>query len=839
MAMERLRSENEKLKTELKNYSTILNMVPYPIWQRDGKLNVRFYNLSYGEAVEDVSDKPESGETPELDKKMKGLAKQAFETGKPVSERRHIIIGGARKLYHIMELPVPEESITVGCAIDLSEMESLKEDLTRHISAQDDFLESSASGMAIYGPDMRLKSFNYAFVNLWKLDEIWLDSQPTYGEILEALREKRKLPEQANFQLFKQQQIKLFTGLIEPREEFFYLPDGKALRVIAIPHALGGILFAYEDVTDRLALERSYNTLIAVQRETLDNLHEGVAVFGEDGRLKLNNPGYLALWHIDAEMARAEPHIRDIVEKCKPLFVYDDWESFKKQHIERIHARDFMSQRIERSDGKVIDWRKVPLPDGATLITYLDITDSTLVERSLRERNEALQEADRLKTEFLANVSYELRSPLTSISGFSEMLKQEYFGSLSEKQKEYVEGIHQSSQHLMQLINDILDLASVEAGYMRLEVSKFDIYAMMKSVLSLIQERAKEHDLKIKFECPARIGKMTADETRIKQILFNLLSNAIKYSSAGNTVTLGAKEMELDESMVWVEDEGKGIPPEEQETVFGKFYKGRNQEAARAKSGQRSGTGLGLSIVKSFIELHGGRVELHSQPEKGARFECHLHRHNPDLQQYMRSKKGGMSERYILTLSCSDVRGIVAAVTGFLADNFGFIIESAQFGDASTGKFFMRVEFTIEKKGLNEAALKKKFQAQVAQRFAMQWQIVSKQRKSRVLILVSKEGHCLNDLLYRNQTGQLAIEIPAIVSNHRDWERTAEWHDIPYYYLPVTAKSKSVQEAKILDIIQRHNIDVVLLARYMQILSATLCKKIGRTGDQHTSFVSA
>ncbi len=630
----------EKLKNELKNVSTIINMAPFPVWQRDGNLSIRFYNLSYGEAVEEVADRAEGAEVPEMDKKVRGLAKQALETGKPMSERQHIVVGGgARKLYQITELPIPEEKITVGFAIDISEIEALKEELARHVSAQDDLLESSASAMAIYGADMRLKFFNNAFVALWKLDELWLDTQPTYGEILEQLREKRKLPEQANFQMFKQQQIKLFTDLIEPREEFFYLPDGRSLRVIAIPHALGGILFAYEDVTDRLALERSYNTLIAVQRETLDNLHEGVAVFGEDGRLKLSNPGYLSLWHIDEETARAEPHVGELVEKCKPLYLYENWENFKQQHVRAMQTRSFMSEQMERSDGKVIDWRKIPLPDGATLMTYLDITDSTLVERSLRERNEALQEADRLKSEFLANVSYELRSPLTSISGFSEMLKQEYFGSLSDKQKEYVDGIHQSSQRLMQLINDILDLASIEAGYMRLEVSKFDIHAMMKSVLSLIQERAREYNLKVEFECPAKIGKMTADETRIKQILFNLLSNAIKYSDAGATVTLGAREAERDQIVLWVEDQGKGILPEEQEAVFDKFYKGRNQEATRGKGGQRSGTGLGLSIVKSFIELHGGHVELHSEPGKGSRFECRLQRHNPEMQQYLKPKK--------------------------------------------------------------------------------------------------------------------------------------------------------------------------------------------------------
>ena len=637
--LKRLQQENENLKTDLKNYSTIINMAPYPIWQRDSSLALRYYNLSYSEAVEDLSEKSDGSETPELDKKTKQMAAQALTTGQPAIDRRHVVIGGQRRLYDISEFPVPEEKISVGFAIDVSELEALKEDLNRHISAQDDLLESSASAMAIYGSDMRLKSFNYAFAALWKLDELWLDTQPTYGEILELLREKRKLPEQANFQLFKQQQLKLFTALIDPHEEFFYLPDGKALRVIAIPHALGGILFAYEDVTDRLALERSYNTLIAVQRETLDNLHEGVAVFGEDGRLRLSNPGYLKLWDIDAEMARTEPHIRDIVEKCKSLYVFDDWDTFKQNHIQKFQAREFLSQQLELTNGKVIDWRKVPLPDGATLITYLDITDSTVVERSLRERNEALQEADKLKSEFLANVSYELRSPLTSISGFSEMLRQEYFGPLSEKQREYVEGIHQSSQHLMQLINDILDLASVEAGYMRLDVSKFDINVMMKSVLSLIQERVKQFDIRVKFECPARIGKMVGDETRIKQILFNLLSNAIKYSEAGHTVTLGAKEAGEDEVLLWVEDQGSGIRDEEQEVVFSKFYKGKNQEGTRGKTGQRSGTGLGLSIVKSFIELHGGKVELHSQPGKGSRFECTLHRENPQLLQLVQAKK--------------------------------------------------------------------------------------------------------------------------------------------------------------------------------------------------------
>ncbi len=194
--------------------------------------------------------------------------------------------------------------------------------------------------------------------------------------------------------------------------------------------------------------------------------------------------------------------------------------------------------------------------------------------------------------------------------------------------------------------------------------------------------------------------------------------------------------------------------------------------------------------------------------------------------------------RYILTLSCPDVRGIVAAVSGFLADNLCFIIESAQFGDESTSQFFLRIEFIVEDSGPNHDTLKKLFYDKVAQRFSMQWDIAYKSRKSRVLIMVSTFGHCLNDLLYRQKTGQLAIEIPAIISNHNDWEHVANWHQIPFYYLPVNPANKAEQEKRMLEIILTHQIDVVVLARYMQILSPELCAILeGKVINIHHSFL--
>ncbi len=204
----------------------------------------------------------------------------------------------------------------------------------------------------------------------------------------------------------------------------------------------------------------------------------------------------------------------------------------------------------------------------------------------------------------------------------------------------------------------------------------------------------------------------------------------------------------------------------------------------------------------------------------------------------MSSLSAPLQTRFILTLSCKDVRGIVAAVTNFLAENFGFIIESAQFGDASTDMFFLRIEYAVETNAPSVDVLKKRFHEQVGARFNMNWQIVAKEAKSRILIMVSKFGHCLNDLLYRHATGQLAIEIPAIISNHKDWEHVANWHDIPFYHLPVIAGDKAVQEAQVMEVISRHKIDVVVLARYMQVLSEELCKKLeGRAINIHHSFL--
>ncbi|RKH40569.1 formyltetrahydrofolate deformylase [Corallococcus sicarius] len=199
-----------------------------------------------------------------------------------------------------------------------------------------------------------------------------------------------------------------------------------------------------------------------------------------------------------------------------------------------------------------------------------------------------------------------------------------------------------------------------------------------------------------------------------------------------------------------------------------------------------------------------------------------------------------MNERpsqYILTLSCPDQRGIVHAVSGWLAEHGCNILDSGQYGDPQTRLFFMRVHFADEVSKTDPEALREAF-ALLASRFSMEWHLHDAAVKPRVLLLVSKIGHCLNDLLYRYRSGFLPVEIPAIVSNHRDFYQLAASHDIPFHHLPVTPENKPQQEARLLELVREQRVDLVVLARYMQVLSAETCDALrGRLINIHHSFL--
>lgn len=598
----------------------MLDALPFPVWRRGKDLALSQANRAYLEAVSSETEDAE-GRRAELAEIESGpesqLASLAMATGVRQSESRHTVINGSRRLLEFNEVPSETMGI-VGYATDFTQLENTQQELADHIAAHSDVLENVAVAVAIYGPDTRLKFYNAAYARLWDADTDWLDTEPTIGEELETLRERRMVTEEVDFRAFKAEQIELFTSLIAPAEELVHLPDDKTLFKRISPHPFGGLMFTYEDVTDRLALERRFNTLIEVQRSTLDNLYESIALVGADGRLKLCNAAFGDLWQFPPAVLNAEPQVRDLVDKSRHLYIEnEDWEAQRRAIVDAMMSREPVSGTLERTDGVILEYAGVPLPDGMKLMTYLDVSDRNRVERALRERNEALEQTDRLKSEFVANISYELRTPLTSIIGFSEVLHGDMFGPLNERQHGYVDDILEASNSLLELINDLLDLATIEAGYLELERSEFTGSTALKSVAALYRERARQAGLKLVVDCPKGFGKVNADERRLKQVLFNLVSNAVQFTPPDGTVTLGVRRSESD-IVFYVSDTGIGIPENEQDRVFEKFERGSG--ASGPQSGV--GAGLGLSLVKSLVELHGGEVQLESSLQEGTSVYC-------------------------------------------------------------------------------------------------------------------------------------------------------------------------------------------------------------------------
>lgn len=601
-------------------WQSVLDTLPIPVWLRHADGRIAWCNKTYAQAVglslDDVIKDQVELAPQMLRDGAASLGRRTLATRQPQSETRHVVVGGQRRLLVIQETPTENvEKAVVGTAVDQTQREEVEAELARHISAHAEVLEHLSSAIAIYGSDTRLKFFNRAYQRLWGAEEAFLLGEPSFSEILEDLRTRRRAPEQIDFQHYKRERLGLFTSLIEPHEDMMHLPDGTTLRVLAVPHPFGGLMFVHEDVTDRLALESSYNTLIAVQQETLDNLAEGIAVFGSDGRLKLSNPAFARIWRLDTNSLASSPRIGDLLEQMKPLFDYGDkWEDFKNEMTGYALDRVTRAGRMERTDHSVVKFNTVPLPDGAVLNCYLDVTDSVQIEQALRATNSALAAADRLKSEFVANVSYQLRTPLNTIMGFAEILANQYFGTLNERQLEYARTIMDASKRLLLLINDVLDLAMIESGRMALHYQAVDVPTLLQETASMTREWARQQLLEILIDCDSEIGTIQADEHRLKQALFNLISNAIQYTPPGGRITMAA-DIQDGWLTLSVIDTGIGISVDDQERVFSKFERANIQH-------RQAGVGLGLSLVKSFIELHGGHVDLESRINHGTRVTC-------------------------------------------------------------------------------------------------------------------------------------------------------------------------------------------------------------------------
>jgi signal transduction histidine kinase len=607
-----LTARHQKQSDDNAALRALIEALPAPVWARDDAGKLVYVNPAYARAVEarDGAETVERG-IELFDRAARAELFRAHEGQQPYAGRLPAVVAGGRHSFDVLTVPAARGSAGIG--LDATEAEAMRAELARMVDAHRRTLDQLATGVAIFAGNQRLTFYNAAYRSLWDLDPGLLDQGPTDSELLDQLRAARKLPDEQDFRQWKSTLHEAYRA-IEAKEHMWHLPDGRTLRVVTTPDPEGGVIYLFDDVTERLDLERRYDALIRVQGETLDNLTEAVAVFGSDGRLRLFNPVFVRMWRLDPQKLAERPHIETVSGWARPLHGdHPVWQKLRAT-VTAIDNREGVTGRLERRDGNVVDCATMPLPDGATLVTFQDVTDTVNVERALRERNEALETADKLKIDFVHHVSYELRSPLTNIIGFSHFLGDPVTGPLTEKQREYLSYITVSTNALLAIINNILDLATIDAGAMKLNLGPVDIRRTMEAAAEGVQDRLVKSGIRLEIRAAPDIGSFVADERRVRQSLFNLLANAVGFSPAGETVTLSAQRLR-DAVVFSVTDRGPGIPADVKDKVFDWFE-------THSLGSRHRGTGLGLSLVRSFVELHGGSVSLESAVGRGTTVTC-------------------------------------------------------------------------------------------------------------------------------------------------------------------------------------------------------------------------
>lgn len=593
-------------------FAALLDALPQPAWVSAAAGGLIWANRAFLDAVDAASLEDAVARRLVFDRAASVLVSEVARDGEPRETLRWTPVKGQRRAFRVCARPLDGGDIGVF-ALDVTDAEETREALKRHIEAHDETLNHLGDAVAIFSAAKKLTFHNTAFAQLWGLEPAWLAEHPSHGEVLDRLRQRRRLPETADYSRWKTGELSWYEALGPAPDDLWTLPDGRTLRVVRQPHPLGGLLLLFSDMTGELRLKAQYNALIQVQQATLDKLNDAVAVFGSDGRLRLHNEAFASFWNVTPAAIEAASDFDGVVELCVPrLHDAHFWRELKGRVTDPDpRARIAMSGETKTSDDRIVAFQSRPLPDGATLVAFADITDTRRLEKAVAEREAALHEAERLKRDFVGNVSYELRTPLTTIIGYSELLDRAG-DALPERARAHVASVRAAAAQLARSIDDVLDMAQIDAGEMALDLGDVRIADLLAEAADRWRREAGAGGVSVAVSCDAEIGVIRADPRRLAQTLDHLVENALLQTPPGGAITLSARRAPS-EIQIQVADTGRGIPFHVQAHIFDRFI-GRD----------RGGPGLGLALVKSLIELHGGWVALESEPNHGATFTCHL-----------------------------------------------------------------------------------------------------------------------------------------------------------------------------------------------------------------------
>ncbi|WP_184156923.1 sensor histidine kinase [Sphingobium lignivorans] len=611
--IEELRKRVGDYREALEALSGVIEAAPMPVWHRGADQRLSLVNSAYVRSVDGESAQQVIEQGIELVEAVDGLspsasAARAADANAPTARMVPVTIDGERRLMRVVDVPLGPVGVA-GYAIDMQELEEARAELRHLVQANRDMLDRLSAGVVQFGSNHLLQFCNQPFLSIFGLSPEMATADTHFDRVLDAMRDAGLVPETADFPAWRKEKGEWFQSP-NAREEHWRLRDGVHMRVYAQPLPDGGLLLIFEDRTEHVQLSSARDTLLRVRTATLDNLFEAIAVFAADGRLHLWNSRFRQIWAVQEVLLATHPRVDELMSALADRLARPQQSSLVHQLIRAATVeRRQRGGRIAFADGRYFEFAAIPLPDGNALFVMLDISDSRRIEQALRDRNEALEDADRVKTAFVSNMSYELRTPLTSIAGFAEMMQSGYAGELTPQAREYVDAIIASTMRLARLIDNVLDLTQGAAGGLPIERKPVEVEPLVTGLAAAFEEKAQARGVTIALALRPNLGTIVGDERRIRQAVEHVVDNAVRFVQDGGRVLIHGEGTHKSVRII-VSDDGPGIESRLQARLFDSFARfGRNAAGET--------TGLGLPLVRQFVESHGGSVSLVSEPGQG------------------------------------------------------------------------------------------------------------------------------------------------------------------------------------------------------------------------------
>jgi signal transduction histidine kinase len=614
----KLRAEAARARSDFSALVSLIEAAPMPMWFRGPDGHLRLVNSAYVGAVAGKSAESVVEAGTELVESVDGLsaaqvALQAAQHKLPIERMVTVTIAGQRRALRVSDLPLSDEGIA-GYAVDVEDMEELGRQFKAFREAQRSMLDQLSAGVAQFDAKRQLTFANQPFHRIFALTPAVTLNPPLFEALMDVVHDAGRVPAARDYPAWRREKVEWFAAS-EAHEEAWPLPDGTHLRIVAQPMPDGGLVLVAEDRTEQLRLSAVRDTLLRTRTATFDSLFESIAVFAPDGRMQLWNRRFAADWGLDSNFLDTHPHIEQLLKRIasrlrRPPQAKGVGNVVRAATLDRKQT----GGRVHLADGRTLEFAGVPLPDGNGLLTVLDITDSQKAEEALRERNAALVEADAVKTRFLATMSYEFRTPLTSIGGFAELLQAGLGGELSETGKEYVTAILASVERLGEQIENVLDLSQSEAGVLPLVREPIDL---MPFVTKLVEERStriRQDGLRLDLRGDKGAGRIAGDPRRLGRAIGHLVDNAIAATPQGGRILVELTRHRVkgsDRARIVISDNGPGMDPATLARALGGLKVSADGKAIERRQG------LGLPLARQLIEAHGGTLELLSEPGEG------------------------------------------------------------------------------------------------------------------------------------------------------------------------------------------------------------------------------